>query len=248
MLSAQPSYKFPSHPGLLIRPATAVASIRATQPEQDPLTYSVVIENATRSAVLAYTLRISYTDPDGKKRALNRQFFNFSAKSNGVEIPLGAAKIVSAMKTRGLSQQPDERAVSNALSARHGADAEFARELATKSSVVVSVDLVVLDSGLVIGADEGNTLQYLTGYLNAERELVRFIKRELGRATSAEEIAKQLAEIGTIRSAEGKPSRERHAQWARARELAQLVSTAPRAVWEQEVESLQQRVPMNLHR
>jgi hypothetical protein len=150
----------------------------------------VVLENNTSHTIRAYTLRLTFVNSSGESGGRNRQFFNFEAKSNGMEIPVGSARLITALHS--LATNMPVNKISSSLGGSSRASAELISVLRSQVAVVISIDLVVFDTGQVIGPNEGNTLSYLEGYLMGERETAAFVHAALLRGAALQEVSDQL--------------------------------------------------------
>lgn len=168
------------------------------------LPYSVILKNETNQAIAAYTLRLTFVDADGRSGGRKRQFFNFETTSNGMEIPPGAARLVNAVTSVATTKPPESpsslrrRFSTNSISGSvAGFDEATALSelLSSKAAITIAVDLIVFDTGRVIGPDDGNTLTYLRGWVAAEREIASLVSDAMKDGATTESIAGQLRQL-----------------------------------------------------
>ena len=168
----------------------------AGRPDLVPLLpYSVVLINNTTHIIRAYTLRLTFVDATGKTRARNRQFFNLEAASNGMEISPGANRLVTVLAS--LTAENSSRSRSFVGAGSPSEANELYSLLQSQTSAVVAVDLIVFDSGQVIGPDEGRTLTYLQAYIAGESETASLLRTALNKGDGLGAITNQLNGILT---------------------------------------------------
>ncbi len=130
-----------AEPQVIIRPFSDGLLLQSVPLEPG----SLLLTNNLGSTIIGYTVRGFCTPEFGEPFGHHRVLYNFGVKSNGVEIPDGATRSV-------MLRDPD----------RSG------RSFVT---MTISIDLVILDSGKVLGPDEGGTLAGLEGVLSAQAEI-----------------------------------------------------------------------------
>lgn len=182
-------------PGIEVRLATDTLyrnSIAANINESEfrLLPYSLLISNNTSKTIRAYTVKMAFKGPSGALGGRVRQYFNFERRSNGTEIEPGEVHFVNVLRSiklrrvapgaSGLTSQPGEP------------PDELEKLLRSQATVVLSVDLVVLADGRILGANEAKTLSFLDQYLRSEREFAQTIQSQLKRGASVEQIRRNL--------------------------------------------------------
>lgn len=159
------------------------------------LPYSVILKNETNQAIAAYTLRLTFVDADGRSGGRKRQFFNFETTSNGMEIPPGVARLVNAVTSIAVNRgRFSTNSISGSVAGFDEATA-LSELLSSKAAVTIAVDLIVFDTGRVIGPDDGNTLTYLRGWVAAEREIASLVSDAMKDGATTESIAGQLRQL-----------------------------------------------------
>jgi len=196
---------------------SGIQIIRATDPSVQPLVasalgstpspglvsllpYSVILKNDTSRTIIAYTLRVTFVDAAGRSGGRTRQFFNLEATSNGMEIPRGAAHLVNALMSRRANRVPPlagKSSTNGGTGPAFGFDeaTDLSQLLSSKAAVAIAVDLIVFDTGKVIGPNDGNTLAYLRAWVMAEREIASVVRDALNRGTTIQSIIEQLEQL-----------------------------------------------------
>jgi hypothetical protein len=226
------SFKSLMFPGIRATRATeasvqsfVTSTVGATPPAEIArlLPYSLVLENNTTNTVSAYTLRLTFVDANGKSGSRNRQYFNFEPVSNGMEILPGTARLVTpinSLDTKGASDTSPHSESGDATEVRN----LLAAQLHSQVAVVVSLDLIVLNTGQVVGPDEGNTLSYLQGYLAGEHESASLVRTSLDAGESAQELSSRLTKL--IGDLEDNKSFNTVARAGQVRRLLRLVGSS----------------------
>ena len=195
------SLKSVTFPGLQQRLATdpsvqsfvaqAIGATSELKEVRGLLPYSVVIDNNTGHTIIAYTLHLSFVDADGRSGGDTRQYFNFEAESNGMEIPARTQRLVTPFWSFSSAIMPSKVMVGPS---RDSAINLVAR-LGAQVSVATCVDLVVLDDGQVLGPDEADTLSYLQGYLTGEHDTAAVVLDSMQRGDTTEQISNHLQQL-----------------------------------------------------
>lgn len=202
--AAAVSVKGPVFPGLRMTLATDprvrefVAAAIGTNVAEDLsglLPYSVVLENSTAHTLYAYTLRLTFVDPNGQSGGHNRQYFNLDGTSNGAEIAPGTARLVTPTSSMAPSRKWAGQGTSSSTGRRSADVSAVTDRLRAQVAVVVAIDLIVFDTGLVVGPDEGNTLSYLRGYLTGEREAASLVTNSLKKGASISAVSRDLERV-----------------------------------------------------
>jgi hypothetical protein len=181
------------------------------------LPYSLVLDNNTPQTIRAYTIRLAFVDANGQSGGSDRQYFNFESTSNGMEIPAGSSRLVSPLRSLAINHRTSVSIAGASTPSKANA---LVNRLRSQVAVVVSMDLVVFDSGQVIGPDEGNTLSYLNGYLMGEREAASLVHTALTRGLSVEKVSAQLNRLLT---SIGDPQPREFDKLARASQVKRLL-------------------------
>lgn len=212
------------------------------------LPYSIILQNNTEHTIRAYTLRLSFVDAAGKSGAQNRHYFNLETASNGMEISPGAIRLVTSVIS--LDATVQKRQIGQTWSGVSEPSARTLSErLQAQVSVVVALDLIVFDTGLIIGPDEGNTLSYLQAYLIGEREAASVVKTELVmRHASLREVSDHLNNVVKQFSAQqSSKSFDGLARADAARRLSRLAGFSQEALFN-EVERILAKPAFTLYR
>lgn len=154
------------------------------------LPYSLLLTNNTSSTIIGYTLHYSSVSEKGEPYTFNRVFYNFGVKSNGVEIPPGATQLATPLTSHRLNAPSVQRSGS-AYGSIDDAD-KWLSSIAGQSVLIISVDLVVLDSGKVLGPNDGGTMEGLDGFLSGQAEAISIVRSALARNLTGKEIAVEL--------------------------------------------------------
>ncbi len=250
------SLKAPDYSGLAVLRATDVGAHQivasALGPEPSPeivdlLPYSVVLRNDTGHTICGYTIRLSFVDAAGRSGGLKRQYFNFESTSNGMEIPPGTARLVTPVFSMGPDRMTSVRGISGSSGGLNEA-LSLKNRLKSQTAVAVSVDLVVLDTGQVIGPDEGNTLSYLEGYLIGEREGAALVRTAFSTGGTLRQVSDQLEiMVRTLQEGNTAGAFDRLARAAVAKRLLKFAAQSQEALLN-EVNRILAKPPITLHR
>ncbi|MCZ2075040.1 MAG: hypothetical protein LC130_08570 [Bryobacterales bacterium] len=121
-----------------------------------------------------------------------------------MEIPPRTAHLVNPLTSIATTQSagnPFLLGGRSSASSVGGSGAGFDESIAlsqllnSKSAVSIAVDLIVFDTGKIIGPDEGNTLTYLRGWVTAEREIASLLHTALNSGTTSQLIIEQLRQL-----------------------------------------------------
>jgi hypothetical protein len=155
------------------------------------LPYSLLLTNNTGSTIIGYTIHYSGDSEGSESFAFNRVFYNFGVKSNGIEIPAGATQLATPLNAYTL-HAPSLHTLSTTNGGPDEAD-KWLSSIAGQPVLILSVDLVVLDSGKVLGPNDGGTLEGLEGFLSGQAEAISIVRSSLARKLSTEDIAAELS-------------------------------------------------------
>jgi hypothetical protein len=194
------STAFPDIPGFQVMRAIDArvnGSFDSLTPvERQALDYALVIENHSGQSACAYTVRVTYTESTGKKGVRTRQYFQCGQRANGMAILPGERRLVGlTTSTRLLQGGPVAR-----VNFAGGYKPEVHALLASKQTVSVSLDLLVLDNGQVFGKDESASLSYLETYLASQRETAAIVNKELENGSSLASISQILMDFSRRRA------------------------------------------------
>ena len=125
------------------------------------LPYSLVLQNNSSHAIVAYTLHLSFVDYADQLSGHNRLYYNLESKSNGMEVEPAGNRLVTPIDALHLSSKvAGTGPLSNSAAA-------LTSRIAAQKTVTVSLDLLVFDTGQVFGKDEFQTLSFLRGFCGA---------------------------------------------------------------------------------
>ncbi len=194
------------------------------------LPYSLIIENRTGSTIIGYTLHYSYVNAKGESETFNRTHYNFRTVSNGIEIATGTKQLATPLTSHRLTQ---ESQVRKAFSGN--ASQESSQWLATiqgQSSIVLSLDLVILDTGKVLGPNDSGALGVLQAFISSEVQAIALVNEALTRNASADEVVALLESRYTQEKGRGDP-RESAAMASQFKKLSQLARFSQKQLMEE---------------
>lgn len=154
-----------AEPKLILQSFSDRLLMRSAPPQPDAL----LVTNHLGSTIIGYTLLYRGAPESGEPSGLNRTYYNFGVSSNGVEIPDGATQFVMPQVSHRWEAPAPQHTGMSQCGARE-ADPWFS-SVSGQSVITISIDLVILDSGKVLGPDEGGTLAGLKGVLSAYAEI-----------------------------------------------------------------------------
>jgi len=137
---------------------------------QPVLPFSYILRNTSNKYIVVYSTRWTLTDSTGTVTSQDRTWWNLSTLRDGDAIAPGASRLVSPMFRLGV---PGAGPTGAELSQK------IERTLSTfasKQTVVTSLETVVFEDGLAVGADATNATAQAQAYLDAERQIVDSIQ------------------------------------------------------------------------
>ena len=203
------SYKLLNAPGLIslpLREARARYPIEAALGTANALglePYGLVVENKTTKHIIAYVLRVTIVDERGVTRIKERIFHNFNLEpgggvaANGMEIRPGTAQIVTPTVSIRIAPAPSNPPGQVKTGFARSTD-NMLKELAAQKGAVVSLDLVVFESGRVVGPDEGEVMSFVQAHFAVEKELAGLVHQELRAAKTMPEITDLLNQMASL--------------------------------------------------
>lgn len=177
-----------AEPLVVIRPFSDGLILQPVPLEPD----SLLLTNNLGSTIIGYTVSYLCTPESGEPFGRNRIHYNFGVRSNGVEIPNGATRLVTPPGL-GFGQ----------------------------SDLTISIDLVILDSGQILGPDEAGTLAGLEGVLSAHAEIRSLLAQNLTKKDLEAELTRKFNEERE------KQDRTAMMRGAEFRQLANLARRSP---------------------
>jgi len=175
---------------------------------------SLLLTNNLGSTIIGYTVSYLCTPESGEPFGHNRISYNFGVNSNGAEIPNGATRLVTPPSCLYCGQ----------------------------SELTISVDLVILDSGQVLGPDEAGTLAGLEGVLSAQTEIRSLLAQTL---TLVELEAELTRKFNEERQKQDRTAMMRGAEF---RQLANLARRSPDLLHQELARREANFRPLFLHR
>lgn len=127
--------------------------------------YSFILTNNSGHAIVAFSARWSATDSAGHATTRDSQSF-FGSFDHG--ITTGQAHLVTPLTgLNGLTAPP-----SGSLGHLSAEISSVQRTFAGKSAITITLESVVLDDGLILGADKNNSIAQLRARLDSQKQLV----------------------------------------------------------------------------
>jgi len=198
-----------AEPRVTIRPFSDGLILQSVPLEPD----SLLLTNNLGSTIIGYTVCYRCTPESGEPSGRNRIHYNFGLRSNGVEIPNSATRLITPPGL-GFGQ----------------------------SDLTISIDLVILDSGQILGPDEAGTLAGLEGVLSAHAEIRSLLAQTRTTADLEAELTRKFNEERE------KTDRTAMMRGAEFRQLANLTRRSPDLLLQEVAKREANFRPRTLHR
>lgn len=225
-----------AEPTLILQSISDRLLMRSAPPRPDAL----LVTNHLGSTIIGYTLLYRCTPESGEPSGLNRTYYNFGVNSNGVEIPDGATQFVTPQVShRWEAAAPQHTGMSQCAA---GESDPWLSSVSGQSVITISIDLVILDSGTILGPDEGGTLAGLQGVLRANEEIRAILAHDWSRKELEAEFTRKFNEERE------KPGRTAMMRGAEFRQLASLARRSNDALLQELAKREANFRPLSLHR